>query len=129
MSIGARIGALERVEEGRYRAAVARFADFWRALLADPALAARAAAWLREAGGDGDTLARIAAWDARQPPEHRALYAAEDVAIGGMVAGAHDAAAIRAALAALAPALGLRADAAPSLIIDALQTAIARDSG
>jgi len=119
---------LTQLENQRFRKAAERFATFWKDNARASAREGRALARLRAVGYAGDSLADIAARDAKQPPEHQRLHAAMETAIFGMVLRTHDEGRIRASLAVIAPALGLRADDSAVLIINKLQASIEDDT-
>lgn len=124
MNAARRIDQLEQAEEQRFRAA-AEFATFWRGNVWDEARQARGAAALRAAGCDGDVLAFLERHRLAQPPGDQALFDDMAIAVFGLVEGAYDDAAIRAALARLAPGLGCHADDSPVLLVRQLQATIA----
>jgi len=126
MSIDRRIQQLERAEGERLDAAIADFGAFWWRRQADPATTARRETVLAAAGYRGTTLEEFRHWIAGAwTPAKRAESRAFLGAIDALVAHPADHAAIRVALAALAPHVGLTADAAPALIIRTIQATIA----
>lgn len=124
MSIDTR---LARIEEERLTIAMAEFAVFWRAYATDEAGHTRMRAGLAEAGCAGESLEAIRAWEACQPADQQRRYEQLETAIFGMVEHTHPRQAIRAALAALAPSLGLHEHDSPIAIIHALQADIAME--
>jgi len=79
---------------------------------------------LREAGCAGDSLDDIERWHAEQPPERRAAAEALEAAVFAIVLRPEQERAILAALAALAPHLGLSAADSPFTILHALRRTI-----
>ncbi len=128
MSIDRRIQQLERAEGERLDPAIADFGAFWWRRQADPATTARRKTVLAAAGYRGTTLAEFRHWIAGAwTPAKRAESRAFLAAIRALVVCPADHAAIRCALAALAPHLDLSAHAAPVAIIAALEGAIAAE--
>jgi len=128
MSVDRRIQQLERAEGERLDAAIADFGAFWWRRQADPATTARREAVLAAAGYRGTTLEEFRHWIAGAwTPAKRAESRAYLAAIRALVLCPADHAAIRCALAALAPHVGLSAHAAPVAIIAALEGAIAAE--
>jgi hypothetical protein len=125
MNAARRLDQLEQAEEQRFRAAAAEFATFWRGNVWDEARQARTRATLRAAGCDGDVLAFLERQRLAQPPGDQALFDDMALTVFGLVEGAYDDAAIRAALARLAPQIGCRSDAPPVLLVRQLQATIA----
>ena len=127
MNIATRLDQLEQAEEQRFYAAAAEFAAFWKANCADDARQGRNDAALRALGcdGDGAVLAVLARRRLTLSPQERAIEDDLEVAVFGLVEHAHDAAAIRAALARLAPRIGCQADDPPVLLVRQLQATIA----
>ena len=124
MHLGDRVA---RIERARYDEAAAAFRDCWRVYGRDAAITARDHAAFRAAGYDATSLDDLRRWDEARPPEVRAFDEALEVAVFGLVEGAHGERAIRAALAALAPAIGLAAHDPAARIIAGLQAAIEDD--
>jgi hypothetical protein len=115
---------LAQVEQRRLREAIAQFGVFWVAFVDRPGADEHATAVLREAGCAGDSLDDIERWYAEQPPERRAAADALDVAVLAMVLQPEQERAILAALAALAPHLGLNAADSPFTILHVLRRTI-----
>jgi biopolymer transport protein ExbB/TolQ len=115
---------LAQVEQRRLREAIAEFGVFWVAITDRPGADEQAAAVLREAGCAGDSLDDIERWHAAQPPERRAASEALEAAVFAMVLRPEQERAILAALAALAPYLGLNTDDSPFTILLALRRTI-----
>jgi hypothetical protein len=130
MTIGRRVQQLERNGGQRLDAAIAAFGAAWQRHMADPATTARRAAALREAGYTGTTIEAFRAWiGTAQTPGERAESRAYRAAIRALVLCPADHAAIRAALADVAPFVGLTPDAGPLAILAALEDLLARSCG
>lgn len=117
MSVGTRIGRLER---DHFTAACRRFRAWFRAHLRDPDVDHRDRADLVARGGPADgTAAEIAAWFETQPttPAEAAVCGAIDL----LMECPDDHAAIRAALAVVAPHIGCAAHDPPLTILAALR--------
>ena len=130
MSIETRIGALEQQEERDEHAAIAHFAAWWDAWARDPETVARDEASLAAAGYTGSTVAELDAFfAARMTPEKLARGEHLWAVVEGTTQRPDDTAAIRAALAALAPDLGLTAQDRPAATLRALEAAIVLAAG
>ena len=131
MTIGRRVQRLERAEEQRLDAAIAAFGAAWQRHMADLATTARRAAALREAGYTGTSIEAFRDWiGTAQTPAERAESRAYLGAIAALTAHPADRAAIRAALAALAPHVDLSPTDASIVVIQTLRAAIeAEDAG
>jgi len=131
MSIDRRVQQLERAENQRLDAAVAAFGEYWRRRQADPGTRARREAALAAAGYTGTSIAEFRAWQGTAwTPAERAESRAYFAAIAALVQHPADQAALRTALAALAPHVGCAVDAAPVAIIAALEQAcVPEDAG
>jgi len=117
MSVATRIGGLER---DRFAEACHAFRPWFLAHLRDPDLERRERARLAEAGVPIDaTPAEILAWFEAQPPT--AWEAAVEGVIDLLMERPAEHAAIRAALARLAPHLGRCAGDPPGAILAALR--------
>jgi len=127
MSIDRRVQQLERAAGAQFRAAVAAFAASWTARALDPRRQAYVRAQFQARGCDATRPEELDRWHAAQPPAYRATHAALRAAIFGMVLRPDEAAPLRAGLAAVAPHLGLSADAAPVALIHALAAALAAE--
>lgn len=115
---------LERLERVRLREAIAQFGAFWVAIVDRPGGDEHAAAVLREAGCDGDSLDAIERWHAEQPPEQRAAAEALEAAVFAIVLRPEQERAILAALAVLAPHLRLNPADSPFTILHVLRRTI-----
>lgn len=115
---------LAQVEQRRLREAIAEFGAFWVTNVNRPGGDEHAAAVLREAGCDGDSLDAIERWHAEQPPEYRASAEALEAAVFAIVLRPEQERAILVALAALAPRLGLNAADSPFTLLHALRRTI-----
>jgi len=144
MSIETRIGALEQQEERDEHAAIAHFAAWWDAWARDPETVASDEASLAAArppgggagasrptaGYTGSTVAELDAFfAARMTPEKLARGEHLWAVVEGTTQRPDDTAAIRAALAALAPDLGLTAQDRPAATLRALKAAIVLAAG
>jgi len=127
MSIAGRLAALEQFEEHDFRAAIGHFADWWDTTAREPATIAIAEALLAEAGYTGAPGEDL---DAVLASNLTPAQVARDTRIWAVIESTTqrpgDTAAIRAALAALAPDLGLGAQDRPAAILRELEAAIAR---
>ncbi len=128
MSIDRRIQQLERAEGARLDAAIAAFGAWWWRRQADPATTARRETVLAAAGYRGTTLEEFRHWIAGAwTPAKRAESRAFAAAVVALIAHPADRAALRVALAGLAPHVGCAADDAAVAIIRALRATIAAD--
>jgi len=125
MNAAQRLDQLEQAEEQRFRAAAAEFATFWKVNCADDARQGRNDAALRALGCEGDVLAFLERHRLTLSPEEQAIDDDLEVAVFGLVEHTHDEAAIRAALARLAPHIGCQADDPPVLLVRQLEATIA----
>jgi hypothetical protein len=119
------------LEERQYRAALARFQDAWLAGQGDAAYMARIEAAVTAQGyaGPYDDFAALDAWcRARGSPRERAEADALWAVVVLATRRPDDTAAIRVALATLAPFLGRNPDTPTHVLLDALtvQTEAAR---
>jgi hypothetical protein len=117
---------LNRVEIDHFTEACRDFGPWFLGLASDPATASRDRAILIAVGAPADgTLAEISAWaDAQEPPSPR--YAALAVVIDLLLEDPADHAAIRAALAALAPHIGRCATDPPLTILTTVRAGMTR---
>jgi hypothetical protein len=124
MTIDRRVQQLERVEGEHFREAVAAFAAFWKARALDPQRQEYVRAYFQARGCDATRPDEQARWHAAQPPGYQTVYGAMEAAIFGMVLRPYDEAAIRAALARVAPHINGCAGDPPLTILTALRAAL-----